>query len=561
MHNPNMFAEGNTMAENLDPMKNLVQLEPGGEAPILSYNVPEPTTYSGRNYIEIELDNPDIYFNDLAKQKPQRATSTPIQGLDHDAIKNSVTLGMKSGFLDASLFPNIQVTGVPLKFVEKTNPGLSIEDPTRVSPRLAHLDPDEVAYAMEAGKRLNIYQSMSGKLTYNYLPVPVFRPRLLLIEEYRMSSFLGSYGAGKVIKTFTLLPGEKTRISIKTYTKTESESKSASSILDSFTDESADEFESTLQSEQTNKQSSSESSEYHAEAEAKASWGWGSAKVSGGVKGGSNSAREDFSKNVSGSVEKHANKASAKRDVQVNTSFEVKQETGEETSIEREIQNVNVSRTLNFVFRQMNQEFITLLHLVDVRIAFFNGFAESKFEVTLPNIDRLIEKYIMDDAAKRKEVKDSILSQLQEIYDYKDQKQSLIEEFGGTDKYWRVMKNIVSTYIHPVTKTKKDVPGILISATTNVMRTDGVIVEALLGVGDALDEYSHGLQDEAVRAKILSNDLLEAEIERNNLGIKIVSENDKEKAELFKQVFPTEAKLLESAFSVVKLKDKTDGGD
>ena len=42
-------------------------------------------------------------------------------------------------------------------------------------------------------------------------------------------------------------------------------------------------------------------------------------------------------------------------------------------AIEREIENINLSRTLNFVFRQMNQKFVTMLHLTDVRVAFFNG--------------------------------------------------------------------------------------------------------------------------------------------------------------------------------------------
>jgi hypothetical protein len=66
---------------------------------------------------------------------------------------------------------------------------------------------------------------------------------------------------------------------------------------------------------------------------------------------------------------KHAAQASAKRDVQVNNDYTSKVETGEETSIEREIQNINVGRTLNFAFRQMNQEFVSILHLVDVRLA------------------------------------------------------------------------------------------------------------------------------------------------------------------------------------------------
>ena len=40
-----------------DPM---MKLEPGGVAPIISYNVPEPTTYSGRNFIDLQF--PASYF-------------------------------------------------------------------------------------------------------------------------------------------------------------------------------------------------------------------------------------------------------------------------------------------------------------------------------------------------------------------------------------------------------------------------------------------------------------------------------------------------------------------
>ena len=126
---------------------------------------------------------------------------------------------------------------------------------------------------LQVGKRLNIYRTLYGTLTYNYVEEPqVARPTLLLIESYRLSSFLGDYGAGRIVKTFTLLPGEKTKIAVKSYTKTQTEAKSASSILDSFTEESADDFEESLQSEQSDKKSSEKSKEYHADVEAGASF-------------------------------------------------------------------------------------------------------------------------------------------------------------------------------------------------------------------------------------------------------------------------------------------------
>ena len=145
--------------------------------------------------------------------------------------------------------------------------------------------------------------------------------------------------------------------------------------------------------EQSNKKNYDESFQYKVGVEAKASWGWGSASVSAQVSGGTNSAREEFAKNITNAVQKHVSKASAKREIQVNTSYEVKTQTGEETSIQREISNINVGATLNFVFRQMNQEFISILHLVDIRIGYFkvdtvNGVEKYTYrEATLPEFD------------------------------------------------------------------------------------------------------------------------------------------------------------------------------
>ncbi len=236
-------------------------------------------------------------------------------------------------------------------------------------------------------------------------------------------------------------------MTIKTYRKTETEEKRASSILDSFTEESAKSFEDAVQSEHSDKRNYSENFEYHIEAEANASWGWGSAKVSGGVKGGSNSAREEFAKNISNATKKHSSKASAKRDVQINTSYESKVTTGEETTIERQLENINVSRTLNFVFRQMNQEFITLLHLVDVRVAFFNGFPESRREYPLTQLDDLLEEVVKD--TEREKVRQGIIDELTNIFDYQDNVSTAIEKKKLPDNekyYYRIKKEMTSTY-------------------------------------------------------------------------------------------------------------------
>jgi hypothetical protein len=82
------------------------------------------------------------------------------------------------------------------------------------------------------------------------------------------------------------------------------------------------------------------------------------------------------------------------------------------------------------------------------------------------------------------------------------------------------------------------VPGIILNVDKHVMRTEGVIVDALLGEGDALDTYSHGLQDEAVKAQQLANAQTQTEIQKNQLAVSIIQNKDTEAAKLYSQVYP-----------------------
>lgn len=382
--------------------------------------------------------------------------------------------------------------------------------------------------------------------------------RLILVESYRLSSYLGNYGAGRTIKTFSLLPGEKTRISIKTFTRSEEDRKAASSILDSYSNHTQEAFEKSMENEQTNKKAYEETEAYSATAEAKASWGWGSAGISASASVGTNAAREEFAKNISAATQKHVSEASAKRDVQINTSYEVKASTGEETAVEREIQNVNLSRTLNFVFRQMNQEYVTLLHLVDVRIGYFKVIQEEGQpdryiyrEVTLPQLRPLLETVLKpfegtdasgqpDPDRNVREVYNQIVFQLMNVYDYQDQHHSFAEwrelqapDGRPQDRYLRVRKDYTSVYHDAASGTFLRVPGIVMAANRYVLRTEGIVVEALLGQGDALDEYSHGLQDEAVRERRIANDRELADLQRVRLANRIVEEKDAEAAHLY----------------------------
>jgi Bacterial Ig domain len=376
--------------------------------------------------------------------------------------------------------------------------------------------------------------------------------RLMLVESYRLSSFLGRYGAGRTIKTFSLLPGEKTKINVRTYRRSEDSAKQASSILDSLTDSSSKEFTDSLAVEQSNKQSHDDSFKYQVSAKVEQGWGTGRAEVSGGVSGGANAAREEFAKTVTNVTSKHAAQASAKRDVQVNNDYTSKVETGEETSIEREIQNINVGRTLNFVFRQMNQEFVSILHLVDVRLAVARlyqvaGKAEPEIEyqeVRLPEMQSLIAKTIVP--KQQQKAYETVIGLLENVPDHQDKLFNVIEHVEPTKGgqpvpeagYLRFNHGLRETYVDAITGSSWDVPGVIVGVTTNVLRTEGVVVDALLGQGEGLDDYSRGLQQAAVGERVLRNKELEQEISDRQLVSKIVTDKDDDAADVYEKVHP-----------------------
>jgi hypothetical protein len=508
----------------------MIKLDPGGKAPILSYNVPEPTSYAGRHVVELKF--PAEIFTAAATTVPVVPPPPPPMTIPPIVVRP---------------FPDIRILGTatalqPAASIAMAAPAMAAAaqpttERTIVAGESAALsskldDAVDITKKVSAGFRLARYRDLGGKPAVKTLPPlpPTPRPRLLLIESYRLSSYLGSYGAGRVLKTFSLLPGEKTKISVKTYTRRTEDAKAASSILDSFTQESADDFEKSMSAEQSDKQSESENFEYHAEAEASASWGFGSAKVSGGVKGGTASQREEFSKNISNAAQKHTSKASAKRDVQINTSTEIKEETGEETAIERTIENVNLSRTLNFVFRQMNQQFVTILQLSDVRVAFFNGIAGSTKEVPIPQLDELLEEYVQP--GKIAEVREAILSQIRTVRDYTGQEHPFIEtvNLGGGDSYIRVRKDLVFTYEEPITGQTIAFTGVPLAIDKFTMRTEGVIVESMLGQASSLDAYAEELQQLEVRKRMAEVEKLEAEASRATLINDIAQGGDVDKA-------------------------------
>jgi hypothetical protein len=385
--------------------------------------------------------------------------------------------------------------------------------------------------------------------------------KLMIVETMNITSYLGAYGAGRVLKTFSLLPGERTTISIKSYRNDVETSKQAASILDSAATEASHDFDDTISAEQSDKTAAAQASEFKVGATASASWGFGSASINASYSGSANSAREEAVKKVSTATRKHASKASTNRSVTVNTETASTLTSTQDDSTVRELTNINVSRTLNFVFRQMNQEHIVLYHLTNARIAYYtedipldaDGSAQRDTdgkiiiqrtyqEVSLPELNSLLDQ-ILDPARYTAKVHDAVVNALSGIPDYTDELRSLVETATPRDAdgeavveaaYLRVVRNLRTTFQDPFSSFTVDVPGIVLAFDHIVQRTEGVFVDAILGQGEALDAYSRGLQEAAVAER-------RAAATKTELAAHLVDTHDDAGASIYQKVFPPPA--------------------
>jgi hypothetical protein len=602
--------------EEMHGEEPLVRLQPGGKASIIDYNVPDSVSYGGEHYVGLDLD-PDWFTDAATTGRTYREWLRQRYDLDltdesDDTVRGRIDVADRLREAIANdggpiVFP----TGdIALREVDdasastSTSPSVGGRRPTMIRPMFRTIRPvtpsddaageraeSDAANASEASatmQPLTMARSIAPEvveavqpaavaetvldakiplLRYNFagtlVPTPVrappaITPQLMLVERYRISTYLGDYGAGRTLKTFSLLPGEETTISLSSYRRSKTERERASSILDSFTETAAREFERHVENEQWDREGFSASIGFSSTSSVSGGGGGGLNlgffKIGGSAKAssrkhfeiGTEVAREEFSKNVTSAISKHAHESSTRRDVEINTNYESSTESGQSESVVRRIENVNLGRTLNFVFRQMNQEFHTVVHLVDVRVAFTNGGVRTNAagtnvrgltyrEVPLSQFDDLLAEFV--DADHHDDVRRLVETELSAVTNYADRQQSMVErgEIRSLDgevarEYLRVPR-VTDAY------EEWEVPGVVVSAVTNVMRTEGVIVEALLGQSNALDSYSARLQEEAVEHRDVENDAIAAATEKTRLGVQVVRDADAERAAVYRDVF------------------------
>lgn len=550
---PNDYIDNiKTELENQFKPESCIKKEPfiklgSGQAPVLDYNIPQTACFNtyGHQYVkgidqqvfkqQTKVKPPNNYFEVVQKTpepvlRQRFAEAVQLQRTDDVLIPNSPIL-RKHLDLKVSNLQAVALATPPnttLSISKKDNlqqvefREAVVTQPAFIVEKTNAINEIQLTRLAKEGLRPMVMEKLGGYETQvKYIkepkePVPYFA----IVEEYTTCSFLGDYGAGRAIKTHSLLPGETTTITVRTYKEKSATKSFSENVLDSFSESSTNEIEKLIENENgyssnTTTGSSSESSNTHKSNVS------GNLKVSlfnildfgveGGTESGSSTSTTNSSsatrasnvRSLSKALDKHVSTSNANRSIDVNTSTTESYKEGEEETIVRNVSNINKSRVLNIVFRQLLQQYITITYLSNIKVAFCNGYEESLRVVDIEQLDILLEDTV--ESAHIDDVRIAILKHYCTIFNYKDDPIEFIEKFTHNvgaclglqeqETYWRIKKNIEDSWQASEGGLVIKVKGPILNVSTHTLKTSSLVADSVLGQGEALDCFNTKAQN------------------------------------------------------------------
>lgn len=511
-----------------NPANPIVNWQSGGVGPTLKYNLPQGTTLTPIATIPLGIDL--AKFLPAASNPPKDNFWDNVATLQIDNLGRDIVTDIIQNVNNSRYIRNVKaVTLSPIKnsggkSIMKIEGGGTIKSTVKTPSvkqskftKLNFNDGEELPTIEMGGKEISVdflvraikeglmpvaRRTFSGSTRLEFTKKPaVAIPRLYIIEEYRINSYLGDYGAGKILKTFTLLPGEKTTITMRTFKQITSKQVVAQNVLETVTEEVVDSLDAFVQDERQNSSSSSSatSESVSVDVSVGCDFGFASASVDVGYASSSSSdqARTDAVNSLSNSMDRHTAQSNTNREINVNSTTEDSSTEEMEETIVRELENINYSRVLNFIFRQMQQQYISVTTLNNIKIMFTNGYPESVRMVNIEKLKELLEAVIVP--VEVNNVYKQIINEYCKVRNYAGAfKQFLNNEVytkngcitGATPvniDFWTA-KNATDSFDFLGAPFK--VPGIILEVKERTLQTDSAVCDALLGQMDALDCFN-----------------------------------------------------------------------
>lgn len=506
-----------------------------GSAPTLNYNIPQTTAFSSYGHVDSKI-NP-LKFKDNTRLEPEGNLWQAVDEVDVNDLATQIAENAQmqndADPINANNALNRTWINNDISNFKKVAEGKSAAEGEANLYNDKFVNETQMAKTLKKGYRPFTVRDFSGKNVIRYIKKPINpNVKIFIIEEYRTLSYLGDYGAGRTLSTFTLLPGEKTTISIKTFKQIQRNRSYSENIIDSFSEESASEMEKLTETESSGTTavttSSNETTNFGINGKLDLTLSGKIKKIIDAT--GNLTIAADYSQtnnlqrtaNTTSNVRmlekalsKHVERSNHHRSVNVNTAYSENFTESEEQSTVRELVNVNKSRVLNFVFRQLMQEYVTITYLADVKFVFSNGYPEGTRMSSIEDLQAMLEDIIEPDDING--VKVELLSRYCKVRNYNNTMVNFIK--NESISYATCLGVDVSEdfyTIDPAGDTYTSgglsihLPGPVLSAQKHTLRTDSVVCDALLGQGEALDCYNMKLQDaDGVKAYLENLELVQ----------------------------------------------------
>jgi hypothetical protein len=353
-------------------------------------------------------------------------------------------------------------------------------------------------------------------------------PRIWVIEEYEIASYLGNYGLGAVVSTLTLLPGEEQVITVESWRENEEIRFEGSSIFDSYDEASQDRFMSSVEARSASTASSESTGSFYFSKTGKGGWDaiFASHSETEDTKAlqSYRISSDTFVSEVSAAVNEHAAQSNVRRENSISSAATTTSSGGLREFNERRIRNTNLRRTLNFVYRELNQEHDVYVVLKGLKVAFGNGRPGSLDVVELPALLGFLKRYIVPTQVST--VLAEILRAIAVVLSFEGDSITVLQmserddlnswadaTVDGQGNLTLPAGKVVEDFFYrfkPLKKLQTSVGGRTVAGVVRahnhiVLRTDSVIGESLLGEGDALDPYAAALQEADIIGRELVN--------------------------------------------------------
>ncbi len=203
-----------------------------GDAPSLNYNLPQSSSFSTYGDVSINLDKG--MFKKECFEVPKQNYFEQIERTDPEDLRQNFSEAIQLQSDSSPFLLNIKLLHRNLDFKKTNFEAIALSEIRKLKEkgevkgaqdlRTAHifqkdtfLNERQLVKIAQKGLMPVVTEKFGGFGTkVNTIKPPVKpNPRIYVIEEYKTASFLGNYGAGKTVQTFSLLPGEKQRLRLR----------------------------------------------------------------------------------------------------------------------------------------------------------------------------------------------------------------------------------------------------------------------------------------------------------------------------------------------------------